>query len=171
MKAKSYRISVGASPRTVQITDAGAGRMRVVIDGQTREILPLAVRGVEQAWIDGERVVRASVEDVARGLMVTVNGHTVQASVMDERAAAAAAVGPKLTVAAGPTTVRASIPGRVVKILVQVGDVVDDGCPLLVIEAMKMENEIRAPRAGVVAGVAAVVGTAVEAHQDLMTLA
>jgi biotin carboxyl carrier protein len=52
--------------------------------------------------------------------------------------------------AAGPVTVRAPIPGRVVRVLVKVGDKVAAGRGLAVLEAMKMENEIRAHRAGTV---------------------
>jgi biotin carboxyl carrier protein len=54
----------------------------------------------------------------------------------------------------GPAEVRAVIPGRIVSVAVASGDAVEVGQPLLVVEAMKMQNEIRAPRAGVVRRVA-----------------
>ena len=56
--------------------------------------------------------------------------------------------------ASGPTEIRAIIPGRVAAIRVVVGDVVEAGQSLLVVEAMKMQNELRAPRAGTVERVA-----------------
>ena len=56
--------------------------------------------------------------------------------------------------ASGPTDIRAIIPGRVAAIRVAPGDVVEAGQGLLVIEAMKMQNELRAPRAGTVERVA-----------------
>ena len=71
---------------------------------------------------------------------------------------------------AAAVTVRAPIPGRVVKVLVKAGDAVKAGQTLVVLEAMKMENELRAPRAGTVAEVRAAEGTAVEAGQELVQL-
>ncbi|MSP63788.1 MAG: biotin/lipoyl-binding protein [Myxococcales bacterium] len=63
------------------------------------------------------------------------------------------------------------MPGKVVKVLVQVGDAVKAGQGLLVVEAMKMENELRAPRDGAVADVSAREGQSVEAGQILATIA
>jgi biotin carboxyl carrier protein len=71
----------------------------------------------------------------------------------------------------GPATVRSPIPGRVVKLLVKVDDAVKAGQTVVVLEAMKMENELRAPRAGRVTGIRCAEGTAVEAGQDLVTIA
>jgi biotin carboxyl carrier protein len=72
---------------------------------------------------------------------------------------------------AAPVTVRSPIPGRVVKLLVKVDDSVKAGQTIAVLEAMKMENELRAPRAGRVSIVRCAEGAAVEAGQDLVTIA
>jgi biotin carboxyl carrier protein len=72
---------------------------------------------------------------------------------------------------AAPVTMRSPIPGRVVKLLVKVDDTVKAGQTVAVLEAMKMENELRAPRAGRVSIVRCAEGTAVEAGQDLVTIA
>ena len=66
--------------------------------------------------------------------------------------------------------VRARIPGRVVRLWVQPGQAVGAGERLLALEAMKMENEVRAPRAGTVASVAVQVGQPVELGSELVTL-
>lgn len=65
---------------------------------------------------------------------------------------------------------RADLPGRIAGISVAPGDAVTAGQPLLVIEAMKMLNEVRAPRAGVMGQVSAVLGGSVDAGQLLVTL-
>jgi biotin carboxyl carrier protein len=70
----------------------------------------------------------------------------------------------------GDGAVRAAMPGRVVKVLVAEGDEVTSGQGLLVIEAMKMQNEIRAPRSGRVSGLAIQAGATVEAGRLLLTV-
>lgn len=72
--------------------------------------------------------------------------------------------------AAGSGAVTVAMPGRVVKILAQVGEHVDKGQPVLIIEAMKMENEVKARRAGVVQVVNVVEGGSVEGGRVLMEI-
>ena len=67
-------------------------------------------------------------------------------------------------------TLRAQIPGRVVRLWVAEGETVERGQRLLAIEAMKMENEIRAPQAGVVEAVKVEVGGRVEREDELLSL-
>ena len=66
--------------------------------------------------------------------------------------------------------VRAQIPGRVARVWVEPGQTVERGERLLAIEAMKMENEIRASQAGVVEDVRVEVGTRVEKDDELLSL-
>jgi biotin carboxyl carrier protein len=80
----------------------------------------------------------------------------------------AAAAGRAGADAAAPVMIRSPIPGRVVKILVKPGDKLAAGQTAVVLEAMKMENELSAPRAGTVTEVRCREGTAVEAGQDLV---
>ena len=70
----------------------------------------------------------------------------------------------------GAAEVRAMIPGRVLAVAAEAGDTVEAGQRLLVIEAMKMQNEIRAPRSGVVTGVRVAAGRAVELGELLLTI-
>jgi biotin carboxyl carrier protein len=62
----------------------------------------------------------------------------------------------------GAGTITASMPGRVVKILVEPGDKVQQGQGVLILEAMKMENEIKAPKDGVVSSISVREGESVE---------
>lgn len=66
--------------------------------------------------------------------------------------------------------VTAPMPGTVTKILVKDGDAVTENQPLMILEAMKMENEIVAPSDGTVAGIKVAVGDSVEAGATLATL-
>jgi len=70
----------------------------------------------------------------------------------------------------GPIDVRAIIPGRVVSVAVGVGDDVEAGQKLLSVEAMKMENELRAPRGGIVDRIAVATGDTVELGDTLIVL-
>jgi biotin carboxyl carrier protein len=94
----------------------------------------------------------------------------VGAEVADARRARVAVPERADGAATAAVVVRAPIPGRVVKVLVKTGDAVKVGQTLVVLEAMKMENELRAPRAGTVTEVRSAEGTAVEAGQELVEL-
>jgi biotin carboxyl carrier protein len=72
--------------------------------------------------------------------------------------------------AGGPTLVRAVMPGKVVALLATVGQEVESGQGLLIVEAMKMENEITAPRAGRVTAIHVKQGEPVESGATLLTL-
>jgi biotin carboxyl carrier protein len=62
------------------------------------------------------------------------------------------------------------MPGKVVKVLVKVGDEVKEGQGLVVVEAMKMENELKSPKAGKVVELPAKEGTAVEINAKLVVV-
>ncbi len=70
----------------------------------------------------------------------------------------------------GPVEVRAIIPGRVVGVLVEEGTEVERGQAVLVVEAMKMQNEIRAPRDGRVGRIGVAVGATVELGDRLLVI-
>jgi len=68
----------------------------------------------------------------------------------------------------GPRPLKAPMPGRIVRVLVVSGDHVEQGQGCVVIEAMKMQNELKAPRAGTVARLAATIGETVAAGATLL---
>ncbi len=70
----------------------------------------------------------------------------------------------------GELPIKAPISGLIVKVLVDKGETVEDGQPLVILEAMKMENEIRSLRAGVVKSVAVLDGQRVEQNELLLLL-
>lgn len=83
----------------------------------------------------------------------------------EESAAAGAAAGPKKGV-----RVRAQMPGKIIAVSVKAGDMVEKDQPILVMEAMKMENVIRAPQAGKLGLVKVQAGQAVETGADLCVI-
>ena len=85
-------------------------------------------------------------------------------------AAPTAPAAPKAAPAAGSVVVSAPMPGKILGIKANAGQAVKKGDVILVLEAMKMENEVVAPEDGTVAGVNVAVGDMVEAGDTLATL-
>jgi biotin carboxyl carrier protein len=100
---------------------------------------------------------------------VLLKNQVFRIDVADERSRRLRAVAAGFT-AEGPQTIVAPMPGKVVKILVNVGDEVQEGQGLVVVEAMKMENELKSPKAGKIASITAKEGTAVEMNAKLMVV-
>ena len=110
---------------------------------------------------------------------VTVNGtrYEVEVEELGEEAPAktaqpsfvAAPEQPVRASAEGSKSVKAPMPGTVLRVFVKAGDKIKPGDPLVVLEAMKMENEITAPEEGVVASVPATAGSSVAAGAELVT--
>jgi biotin carboxyl carrier protein len=72
--------------------------------------------------------------------------------------------------ASGPRSVKAPMPGRVVRVLVNEGDEVEAMQGVVIIEAMKMQNELKVPKAGRISRVAVVVDSTVDAGQVLIVV-
>ena len=70
----------------------------------------------------------------------------------------------------GRLTISAPMPGKVVRVLVREGDVVEAGAGLVVVEAMKMQNELKAPRAGAIVRLSAKEGDTVTAGEPLVAI-
>jgi len=156
-----------------------SGRLRVTLPD-----LPLVVQPDEDdinAYApagrgESARLLPATAQDRAEGrtrLEVVVGGWRFEATVesaaraeLRDRAASSSAahhIGAEITLVA-------QIPGRVVRLWVAEGDQVEAGQRLLAIEAMKMENEVRAPHAGTVRDLRVQVGALVERQFELLTI-
>jgi len=124
---------------------------------------------------DGHRQAMRSHEvaiDVRAGgeLVVNVDAVAVPVVVIDPRAALTRRGHEHGGAGAGPTAIVAPMPGRVVKLLVAAGDAVAARQGLVVVEAMKMENELRAPKPGRVVEVRVTEGMSVEANAVLVVV-
>jgi biotin carboxyl carrier protein len=109
----------------------------------------------------------------ARRREILVDGWSVVVELESERRAALrdrARRGSVTAAHGGPTEVRAIIPGRILSVSVAQGDAVIAGQQLLVVEAMKMQNELRAPRDGTIERVAVGEGSTVELGDLLLVL-
>jgi len=137
---------------------------RFAYDALEREYSAAAVG--DGAWsilIEG----RSYAVQVLGGGEVSVNGRVYHVEVLDPR-------GPRGRRSAGessgPRSITAAMPGRVVRVLVEPGQEVAEGEAVIVVEAMKMQNEMKAPRAGRVASVKAEAGATVSAGDILVVI-
>ena len=119
---------------------------------------------------DGERSIPILVEGRGPDRVVTLRGRRVTVAVRSWRERLLAEAERAAQVHAGPVLIAATLPGLIVDVAVQPGDEVEAGAPLLTIEAMKMQNEVRAPRAGRVIEVQVASGQAVATGAALLRL-
>ncbi|HEY7292911.1 MAG TPA: biotin/lipoyl-containing protein [Vicinamibacterales bacterium] len=166
-----YDIEVGGQTRTVTVVREGAG-LALTLDGRTYRIDAARIDAhtlsliLDNVW--SKDVVTAP--DPATGqLMVTIDGVPVPVGVNGRRREGTRA-GRDSTGSSRPQRVTAPMPGKVVRVLVKPGDAVVVRQPLVVVEAMKMENELRAGRDGTVADVKAVEGRTVDAGALLVVI-
>lgn len=120
----------------------------------------------------GDRVVRVTGRrGDRRGLYhLEIDGYKYTVDAIDERTRAIRDMTAKAAGAAGPAPLKAPMPGLIVRVNVKVGDEVAAGQGMVVMEAMKMENELRATAAGVVKAVLIEPGKAVEKGAILVEL-
>ena len=157
----------GADERIELLAPAPACRFRLG-DGEERGAqVEMAEPCVYSVLLEG-RSYEARVEETAGGgMVVVIDGYRFEVEVRDPRRLnrKSGAAGGE-----GVQTVAAPMPGKVVRVLVAPGDAVEPGQGLLVVEAMKMQNEMKALRAGTVLSMGAREGATVAAGEVLATI-
>jgi biotin carboxyl carrier protein len=141
---------------------------RFRFDGAEREALVSAPEaGVYSILIDG-RSYEAFVEETPTGIAVSIDSYRFEIDVRDPREWSRKAAGQG---GEGVQTIVSPMPGKVVRVLVAAGEKVESGQGIVVVEAMKMQNEMKANRAGTVQALPAKEGATVMAGEVLATLA
>jgi biotin carboxyl carrier protein len=160
-------IELGGKPHKVVLGET------VSVDGASytvdaRELSP-GVMSLLVTAEDGTAQSFRCVHDPAAGdAAVVIDGRRFPYAVSDPRSlrvAGAAAGGD-----AGPRPLKSPMPGRILRVLVAAGDTVEAGQGCVVIEAMKMQNELKAPKSGAVTGLTAKVGETVVAGATLLVV-
>jgi len=166
-------IEIRGRVRKVELPSAAGaapgGEMTCAVDGRAMRIdARILAPGVISLLLEGGRQVRCVLDVAPEGVAVIVDGRRVEFAVSDPRslrASRGAGAG-----ADGPRAVKAPMPGRVVRVLVAVGDEVAAQQGLMVIEAMKMQNELKSPKAGRVARLGAAEGETVQPGEVLVVV-
>jgi pyruvate carboxylase subunit B len=144
----------------------------IVVDGETVTVDAQTLRARLDA-LAGTPIQLVSIENQVHRVVprrgdqrgqyeISIDGFRFQVEALDERSRAIRALSGASAKPAGPTHLAAPMPGLIVRVNVSGGDRVRAGQGLVVMEAMKMENELRAAAAGVVRKVLVTAGSAVE---------
>lgn len=146
-----YHVQVNGRPKLVEVVER-LGELVVSVDGQPLDVHYEEVDSLGQVLLlEGNRTFGVSIEGSSERASVVIAGHLYAVEIEDEREHAAHAA--DRAAAKGGGLVKSIMPGVVVKLMVKKGEQVTKGQPLLILEAMKMQNEILAPSEGTVAQV------------------
>jgi biotin carboxyl carrier protein len=156
--SERLRVTIDDLPLTVQPSPEEVQSFQPAGRGESVRSLPVTAADRSEG--------RTRLEVVVGGWRFEATVESAARAELKDRAAREAAAHHR----AVDLTLRAQIPGRVVRLWITDGEQVEAGQRLLAIEAMKMENEIRAPHAGKVKGLKVDVGSLVERHADLLTI-
>jgi biotin carboxyl carrier protein len=170
----TFEIDVNGALRTASIETDGTpgpagGRFRIRIDGSPYEVEASRTDlGWSIVYADTRRSVDIAVTERAPGDLLLQLPRVMLTALVDARRYRRGSAGQAS--ASGELRVMAPMPGRVLRVLVKPGDVVEAKQGLLVVEAMKMENEIASSRAGHVKEVAVADGQSVESGRLLVVI-
>jgi acetyl/propionyl-CoA carboxylase alpha subunit len=147
-KNHSYCLTIEDKSFTVNAFKPGPQSLSMLIDGKSYEV------GIEKA---------------GNAFTVFLFDDTIELELIEARKFQAAAETQRVG-SRGPVTIQAPMPGKIIKVSVQEKSSVQEGDSLLVMEAMKMQNELKAPKAGTISRIQVREGEPVSMSQVLMIL-
>lgn len=161
-----YATTIGERTYLIEINRDG----EVTVDGVPSPIDLRAIDEVTYSLLIDHASHEALVELDGEQVDVLLGGRFYQAHVLDERARRLSPASGGSGSTSGEVLIKSPMPGLIVAIPVGEGQPVQKGQTILVLESMKMENELKAPRDGTVAAIKVAVRQNVEQHQVLVIL-
>lgn len=164
-----YTAILNDKERELEITREGSHQYRVIVDGEAHEV---------DARYCSPDLLSVLVDNVSHDISFSLSENNVHLNfrnryfnieVLDERRMRMRRVRSDLELS-GPEIIKTSMPGKVVKVLVEPGQEVEPGTGIIIIEAMKMENEIRCRNGGVIKNVHVEAGQTVEGDVTLIEI-
>ena len=165
-----YQVTVDERVVRVEMRRAGDHVFVRVDDGLEQSVQLQQVHGPLRTLVLGERRLELLATAHDNTVRLTIGGLEYEAEVLDDAHARLASVTGGRTSAHARHELKAPMPGLLVKVLCQVGDTIEAGQPLAVLQAMKMENELSLPRGGTVTSIGAEAGQTVEQGQVLVVV-
>ncbi len=172
----TLEVRIGGKIRTVEVvrrngagSSARSGEMSFLLDGKPIEADIVEVAPGIYSILLGGRSFEVRIDNRTTGLHVNVAGREFEAEVIDPRQWRRQR-GSTLE-AEGRQQVIAPMPGKIVRVLVKTGEAIEAKQGLMVVEAMKMQNEIRSPKRGAVERLMVIEGQTVNAGEVLAIIA
>jgi acetyl/propionyl-CoA carboxylase alpha subunit len=165
----AYIATLGGKTYALEIEEIGPSLYRVMIDGIEVIADGQKTGSSNYSLLIDHRSFEVDVDVRGEEFSVLVDGRTYHLNLIDEKQRRLGGL-QKGILAEGKQAVFASMPGKVVEVLVSEGDRVERGEELLIIEAMKMENEIRSPIEGIVKEIHVRAGQSVESGEFLLVV-
>lgn len=167
----NYEVSEkGGQTVRLSLQEVGEGLYEISLDGHTVHVDAVRSGRTIYSIIEDGRQFEAMVDEKgSHGFDVLIAGRLFHLEAVDERTRLLASHGTPAV--SGPQQVQAEMPGKGVKIAVAEGSAVEEGQGVVVIEAMKMENELRAHGAATIEAVHVAEGSSVEGRALLLTFA
>ncbi len=162
-----YVTTIGGRAYTIEINRED----EITIDGEKYPIDLRAIDEVTFSLLIDNASHEALVETSDDAVQVLLHGRLYAARVEDERASRLKQSGGGSHTGSGEVTIKSPMPGLIVAIPVSEGQAVTKGQTVVVLESMKMENELKAPRDGRVTAIKVNARQSVEQHQPLVVLA
>jgi glutaconyl-CoA/methylmalonyl-CoA decarboxylase subunit gamma len=163
-----YFVALGGREIPVDLTALPSGGWDVRIDGKEVAIDAVAAGDCLSVRVDG-RVIDLLIDGAPPTVQFVASGVRGDATIETERTRAGLSL-KRGSAVKGAEFVTAPMPGRIVRVMVAPGDNIEIGAPLIVMEAMKMENELHALHAARVGAVLVKAGDTVEGGAKLISL-
>jgi biotin carboxyl carrier protein len=162
---------IGDQQHRIEVTDLESPRYRLSVDGVTRDVDCVRISDRCYSLILDGTSYEVDIIGAANPYAVGVKGEVHEIEVLTEREKRLKAVARKAAAAQeGRQVITAPMPSKVVRLLVAVGEQVNPGDGVIVVEAMKMENELRSTGAGTVREIRVKEGDAVVGAQPLVII-
>ena len=157
----AFVAKLGDQTYAVEIEEIGTGLYRVSVDGNEFLVDGKKTGRTNYSLIVDNRSFEIEVDNVDDEYQVLVDGRNYHVNLVDERRVRIGGTQPGVQLQ-GRQAVSVPMPGKVIEVLVSEGDSVEKGQGLVIVEAMKMENEVRSPISGGVKDIKVKPGDAVE---------
>jgi len=164
-----YTAILNDKEREVEITRQGPHQFQLIVDGRPHEV---DARYCSSDWLS------ILIDNTSHDISFTLDKEDVELNfrnqnfnitVLDERKMRMRQIRSDLDIS-GPEIIKTSMPGKVIKVLAKEGETVTSGAGVIIIEAMKMENEIQCRNSGVVKAVHVETGQTVESDAALIEI-